>query len=278
MENVYPVMQKPNFVMHQSFFYNVWLLQSVFQEEKLPVLCLHPSSAGKREKDLNSVASFAMPNAIVTTVGHDFHRFRRGLLSSFLSKRSVLELSPILHEKNSKLMQRFEKAYEEIAVLELTDAFAAFSADLISQYSWGVGLGFLDHENFNNEFRHDLTDMITFVHIFRIFPRLLVIQNAIHRWHLRSLRPRMSSILDMQALVAQKSTPTSQKLNPPVVLLQRLFLKPWVTLVCYLKKGHLVDLKMRACRWFLEVLELHQEHWHSRPSICIRNSAKSSGK
>ena len=65
---------------------------------------------------------------MVATVGHDLHRFRRGLLSCFFSKRSVIELSPILHEKNSKLMQRFEKAYEERTVLELNDAFAAFTA------------------------------------------------------------------------------------------------------------------------------------------------------
>lgn len=173
-----------------------------------------PSSAGKREKDVNFVASFGLPNAMVATVGHDLHRFRRGLLSSFFSKRSVLELSPILHENNSKLMQRFEKAYEENTVLELNDAFAAFTADLISQYSWGVGLGFLDHENFNNEFRHAVINLIAFIHIFRLFPILLVIQNAIPRWLLRRLRPRMSSILDMQALVVQKSTPTPQKLEP----------------------------------------------------------------
>lgn len=109
---------------------------------------IYASSSRKREKDPNFVVSFGAPSSMVATVGHDHHRFRRGLLNSFFSKRSVIELLPILHEKESKLMQCFEKAHQEDNVLELGNAFAAFTADLISQYSWGVSSGFLDDEHF----------------------------------------------------------------------------------------------------------------------------------
>ena len=85
---------------------------------------------------------------MVATVGHGHHRFRRGLLNNFFSKRSVLELLPIMHEKMSKLMRRFEKAYHDDEVVQLGDAFAAFTADMISQYSWGVSSDFLNDKDF----------------------------------------------------------------------------------------------------------------------------------
>lgn len=172
---------------------------------------VYAPSSEKREKDPNFVSCFGMPSAMVSTVGHDLHRFRRGLMSNLFSKRSVLELSPILHEKNSKLMQRFERAYVEERVLELSDAFVAFTADLFSQYSRGVSSGFLDHDNFNNEFRHAVHEMTSLVHVLRFFPILVVIQSSMPRWLLRKLRPKMSSIHDMQALVAHQSTPQNMK-------------------------------------------------------------------
>ncbi|MCJ1349230.1 hypothetical protein MMC31_007466 [Peltigera leucophlebia] len=164
-------------------------------------------SSRKREKDPKFVACFGMPSAIVATVGHDLHRFRRGLLNNFFSKRSVVELSPILHEKKSKLMQRFEKAYKNNNVVDLADAFGAFTADLISQYSWGVSAGFLDNENFNKNFRQAANEMALLTHVFRLFPILLIIEKSIPRWLTKRLKPKISSILDMQDMVAQQATP-----------------------------------------------------------------------
>ena len=87
------------------------------------------------------------------------------------------------------------------------DAFAAFTADLISQYSWGVSSGFLDDENFNNNFRQAVNEITLLAHVFRLFPILLTIEKSIPRWLLKRLRPKVSSILDMQDMVAQQSTP-----------------------------------------------------------------------
>lgn len=123
---------------------------------------IYAPSSRKRDKCPKFVSSFGIPGSMVATAGHDHHRFRRGLLNSFFSKRSVLELSPLIHEKNSKLMQRFEKTYQDEKVLHLGDAFAAFTADLISQYAWGVSTQFLDDENFNNGFRQAVNEMAPF--------------------------------------------------------------------------------------------------------------------
>ena len=174
---------------------------------------VYASSSKKQEKDPNFVVSFGVPSSMVATVGHNQHRFRRGLLSSFFSKRSVMELLPILHEKESELMQCFEKAHQEGNVLELGNLFAAFSADLISQYSWGVNSGFLDDENFNNSFQQAAGEIATNVHVHKFFPILLTISTAMPRCLLSRIKPHFASVLAMQDTVAQQSTATSQNIG-----------------------------------------------------------------
>ena len=173
---------------------------------------IYAPSSRKRDKYPGFVASLGLPGSMVATVGHDHHRFRRGLLNNFFSKRSVLELLPIMHEKMSKLMRRFEKAYHDDDVVQLGDAFAAFTADLISQYSWGVCSDFLDDKNFNNKFRQATNEMALLVHVFRFFPLLSTITRAMPRWFLSRLKPESASVLDMQDLVTQQST-SKKKLN-----------------------------------------------------------------
>lgn len=167
---------------------------------------IYAPASRKREKDPNFVNVFGFPSSMIATVGHDHHRFRRGLLNNFFSKKSVLELSPIMHEKDSKLMQRFEESHQDNAVLQLDDAFAALTADLISQYSWGISSGFLEDEHFKNDMRQALNEISMFVHINRFFPVLGTVLRAMPRWLLGRLRPGATAVLDMQDLVAQQST------------------------------------------------------------------------
>ena len=103
-------------------------------------------------------------------------------------------------------MQCFEKAHQDGNVLELGNAFAAFTADLISQYSWGVSSGFLDDENFNNSFQQAASEIATNVHLYRFFPILLTITTAMPRWLLSRIKPHYTSVLALQDTVAQQST------------------------------------------------------------------------
>ena len=167
---------------------------------------IYAPASRKREKDPRFVNSIGTPYSMIATVGHDLHRFRRGLLNNFFSKKSVLELSPLMYEKESKLMRRFEKSHQDDTVLQLDDAFAALTADLISHYSWGVSSGFLEDEHFKNGMRQALNEISTIVHINRFFPVLGTILRAMPRWLLGRLRPGATAVLDMQDVVAQQST------------------------------------------------------------------------
>ena len=165
---------------------------------------IYAPSSRKREKDTKFVTRFGLPYSMATTVDHDLHRFRRGLLKNFFSKKSVLELSPIMLIKELKLMQRFEESHQDDTVLQLDDAFAAMTSDLISQYSWGVSTGFLEDEHFKNDFRHAVNEISLSFHVNRFFPMLVPIGRAMPRWLLGRLRPAVTAVLDMQDMVAQQ--------------------------------------------------------------------------
>ena len=166
---------------------------------------IYAPSSKKREKGSDYVAFFGFPQSLIATVGHDHHRFRRGLLNNFFSKKSVLELGPLIHEKVSTLMQRFEMAHHDDAILRLDDAFAALSADVISQYAWGVSCDYLEDKKFNNDMRHALDEIAKSIHVIRFFPVIGNTLRVIPRWLLGMLRPGATAVLDMQDVVARQS-------------------------------------------------------------------------
>jgi cytochrome P450 len=174
---------------------------------------VYAPASQRREKDPRFVGIFGFPYSMIATVGHDLHRFRRGLLNNFFSKKSVLELSPMMHEKESKLMKRIEQAHYNNSVVQLDDAFAALTADLISQYSWGVSSGFLDDDNFNNDIRQALNEISTFVHVNRFFPFLGAAMRTLPRWFLARIRPGATAVLDMQDVVGQQSSENKTSKN-----------------------------------------------------------------
>lgn len=169
------------------------------------------AASRKREKDAHFVGLFGFPTSMIATVGHDLHRLRRGLLNNFFSKKSVLALSSIMHEKETKLMERLEKAHHDDAVVRLDDAYAALTADVISEYSWGVSSGFLDDEGFNNDMREALNEISSFVHLLRFLPVLGSVMRAMPRWILARFRPGATAVLDMQEMVTRSSSESPGK-------------------------------------------------------------------
>ena len=165
---------------------------------------VYASASKKREKDPASVMAFQLPSSMATTVGHDQHRFRRGLLNSHFSKKSVLEFTPVIHGKLSMLMQRFQKFHQDSTVVHLDDAFSALTGDIISQYVWGVSAGFLEDENFKNEVRQTVTEMGQTIHVSKFFPILPKTVKAMPRWILAKLLPGATAVLDMQDLITER--------------------------------------------------------------------------
>ncbi|KAI0467426.1 cytochrome P450 [Xylaria cf. heliscus] len=168
---------------------------------------VYAPASRKREKDGHFVGVFGFPLSMIATVGHEQHRTRRALLNAFFSKKSVQALAgSVLAEQEAKLVARLTDAHADGKVVRLDDAYAALTADTISQYSWGRSSGFLDDPAFKNDIRAALDEISQFVHVARFFPILTSISRALPRELLRRLRPAATAVLDMQDMVTQSST------------------------------------------------------------------------
>ncbi|KAL5354952.1 cytochrome P450 [Aspergillus floccosus] len=171
---------------------------------------IYASSTVKREKDPHFVPIFSSPYSMVATIGHEHHRFRRNILNNFFSKRSVLELSPLVKERVEKLMDRFEGFHRSNGVVRMDDAFAALTSDVITAYCYGKSWMFLEDEAFRSDIREAVSDLTSVLHINRFFPLLTSALRATPLWLLAMLQPGKSSLLKFQAEIFKQSADSIQ--------------------------------------------------------------------
>lgn len=141
----------------------------------------------KRDKYEGFVRSLAADESTVSTVGSEKHRFRRGILQNFFSKRSVMEFSSAISERVEKLMQRLEEFEKTQTPVALDEAFSALTSDMITYICYEKDWKFLDQGDFNCDIHQAGVDFAKYFHINQFFP-----------WVFRALRalsPRMLALL-----------------------------------------------------------------------------------
>jgi cytochrome P450 len=131
---------------------------------------------------------------MVSTVSHDHHRYRRNILNSYFSKKSVNELSPVIEENVQKLMHRLERAYQENTIMHVGDVFAALASDVISHYAYGKSWNFLDDEHFRSDIRSAITETAYGVHIKRFFPLYAKMLRSIPTWLVCKIQPGKTNL------------------------------------------------------------------------------------
>lgn len=142
---------------------------------------------------------------MVATVGHDHHRFRRSILNNFFSKRSVLELSPVIDQRVQQLMQRFEGFYKDQTVVRLDDAFAALTSDIITHYCYGRSWGYLADEDFHSDVRDVINDITGYIHANRFFPWLTSLLRVVPERVQCFMQPGKAVVFDIQKAIYQHS-------------------------------------------------------------------------
>ncbi|EHK21118.1 uncharacterized protein TRIVIDRAFT_90966 [Trichoderma virens Gv29-8] len=140
---------------------------------------IYASSSRRRDKDPKYVPTYALPGSMVAAVSHEQHRFRRGILKDFFSRRSVAELSDSVNERVQKLMTRFEVERMNQTIVSLDDAFSALSSDIITAYCCGKDWDFIEDENFRSDVRNAAENAIAFTHISRFVPWLVYAMSAL---------------------------------------------------------------------------------------------------
>ncbi|KAF8849558.1 putative benzoate 4-monooxygenase cytochrome P450 [Acephala macrosclerotiorum] len=130
----------------------------------------------KRDKWSFYTEIFAIPGASMNTNAHDHHRIRRSALNPFFSKASIRNMQPLIDAKVDQLLERFDDFQKSGDVLTLNHATAAFTNDVVTEFSFGKCYNRLGDPKFDPSFHDNArggADMVPFLAFFPIIMRTL---------------------------------------------------------------------------------------------------------
>ncbi|KAF3482546.1 benzoate 4-monooxygenase cytochrome P450 [Arthroderma uncinatum] len=172
-------------------------------------------SSRKQDKDYHTVSAFGVFLSMISTIEHEHHRLRRGLLSNFFSKRAVVSLESLVLAKVHRVVERLEEAFAENAVMLLDKLFAALAADVISKYAYGRSLDCLESKDLQNDFRDFANASLRLAHVTTFFPTLISLFKSIPEWILEILQPQTVGIFAMRRLVHDQAVATLKLTSHP---------------------------------------------------------------
>lgn len=119
---------------------------------------------------------FGAPAAFFTTVENRIHSLRRAPLNTFFSRKSVLNLEPVVQEKARILITRLQEGLNGgdngRGVVELHDVFSALSIDVASDYSFHSCYGLLGAEGYGHKFSSMVRGVLKSFWFFMQFERV----------------------------------------------------------------------------------------------------------
>ena len=97
------------------------------------------------------------------------HKMRREALNPYFSQRTVLGLEPLLRQKTDFLRGRLDQASRNGCVLNMSDAYFAFTNDVVRRYSFGHDNDLLHDLETASIQRNNLAELLRGVHLNRHF-------------------------------------------------------------------------------------------------------------
>lgn len=126
-----------------------------------------------RASRYSSTASrFGNDDSMFAVADAGVHRMLRAPLNPFFSRRAILEQESLVQDKVSVLCRGFERRAGTGAAFRVTDAFAAFAGDVISQYSFGFSYGQVERheEDWKDNFHDAYISLGAFGHVAVQYP------------------------------------------------------------------------------------------------------------
>ncbi|KIN05428.1 hypothetical protein OIDMADRAFT_101996 [Oidiodendron maius Zn] len=150
---------------------------------------------------------FGIPESTFATANHDKHRMRRAALNSFFSTASVRRLQPMIEERLDKLLERVTEFGEDGEPMTISLAYAAFTNDVVMQYSFARCDHRLEAKDFDPSF-HDASIVgSTMGHLTKQLTWILPLMQAMPDWMTVRLNSDMASY-DIQNQIAQIQSPS----------------------------------------------------------------------
>ncbi|KAL2821767.1 cytochrome P450 [Aspergillus cavernicola] len=136
-----------------------------------------------------------VPGAAFATSSPDIHRMKRSAMNPFFSRKMLLDLEGIIHEKAQKLVVRMKKAFDSTGGIDLHNAFRAISIDVITDYAFDDCYNFLDDEAFGLAFINMVRKFAPTIWFFQQFPFLQgALMNA-PAWFVKLTSPALTNLM-----------------------------------------------------------------------------------
>ncbi|KIW03319.1 uncharacterized protein PV09_05530 [Verruconis gallopava] len=203
-----------------EFYYDVWLRgKYVWKIEKLhrkygPIVRINPEElhiddpsfydevyvgpTRKTNKWPWSAKMFGTTMATVGTVDHDIHRQRRTALNPFFSKKSISGIEPSIQAHVIKLYRILVSFKGTGHIVNLSDAFACLSADIISDCAFGETYGLVGSPDFAPEWRKFMMDLSLGTHLMKQFGWAYQLLMATFPWVLTRLHPLSRKLFQLR--------------------------------------------------------------------------------
>ncbi|GES60581.1 benzoate 4-monooxygenase cytochrome P450 [Aspergillus terreus] len=134
---------------------------------------IYAPAARVRWKDPKQVPMIGAPFSMGATWHHGHHRFRRSLIKNHFSRQSIEKITTTIRKKAEILCGRLEEASATGCPLNVSDAFAALTSDIIAGYAFDIDLGFLEDPLFRNDVYRSALELDMLCHVLKFFPFLL---------------------------------------------------------------------------------------------------------
>ena len=93
---------------------------------------IYAPSFRRREKYDFQTRTLKLPFSVGGSIQHELHRKRREALNPFFSKKSVVELGPMIGEKVKRLCQNFEDHLKQRKPINLSDVYYALANEYVT--------------------------------------------------------------------------------------------------------------------------------------------------
>jgi cytochrome P450 len=128
-------------------------------------------------KDHRFYGALGIDVATFGSINNDVHRRRRAALNPFFSRKKVLELEDIVHDKADKLCRILHHDKEANKPTNIDAAFRAISVDVITDYAFGESWGQLDSPDLGAWFSEMVRGSSSMFFTLQAFPTLMFLHS-----------------------------------------------------------------------------------------------------
>ena len=152
----------------------------------------------KFSKDPIFYGAFGYGTAAFPTPSNEIHRMRRAALNPLFSRKRVLELENIIHDKVEKVGRRIGQSATSKTPVDLHHACRAISVDAITDYGFGNCYNLLDEEDFGLPFFDAMRELGPAVWFFQQWPFLQSLALSIPYWLAKRLSANLEAFMRLQ--------------------------------------------------------------------------------